>query len=242
MAWSLKGQYLQKSALAILDIIANNNWERPVYFVSPYGDGDIGIADYFQLEGFAYRLVPIKTSGRDFLSVGRIDTDILYNNLMNKFSWGRMNEPDVFIDYNNQRTAIVLKLRNTFSRLAQQLISEGKKDSALVVLDKITKLMPHEKYPYDFFMFDIAEAYYKLNQTETANKILDKYADVTLQSLRYQLSLGGKFKNYNDYDIRLNIQTLQELASLADSYGQVELKGKIENGLNQHYSKYINAK
>ncbi|HNY08586.1 MAG TPA: DUF2723 domain-containing protein [Tenuifilaceae bacterium] len=242
MAWSLKGQYLQKSALAILDIITNNNWERPIYFVSPYGDGDIGIADYLQLEGFAYRLVPIKTSGRDFLSVGRIDTDILYNNLMNKFSWGRMNEPDVFIDYNNQRTAIVLKLRNTFSRLAQQLISEGKKDSALVVLDKITKLMPHEKYPYDFFMFDIAEAYYKLNQTETANKILDKYADVTLQSLRYQLSLGDKYRDYNNYDLRLNIQTLQELASLADSYGQVELKTKIENGLNQHYSKLVNVK
>lgn len=234
MQWELKGNYLQKNALAMLEIIANNNWERPVYFVSPYGDADIGIADYLQLEGFAYRLVPIKTKADDFLSVGRIDPDSLYNKLMNRFVWGRMNQPDVYIDYNNRRTATVLKLRNTFGRLANQLIEQHKKDSALKVLDKITELMPHEKYPYDFFIFSIIEGYYKLNQVEKANRIVSRYADITSQKLQYYFSLGKRFEGINDYDIRVNLQTLQELAAITKNYKQDDISRNIENIFNQN--------
>ncbi len=227
MEWTIKGQYITKSSLAILDIIANNNWERPIYFVSPYGDGDIGIADYLQHEGFAYRLVPIKSSKSDFLSIARIDTDILYNRLMNQFRWGRMNEPDVFIDHNNQRTAMVLKLRNTFGRLANKLIKEGKKDSAAKVLDKIVDLMPQQKYQYDFFLFGIIEGYYKLNETTKANEIVQSYAGECQQKLNYYLSLDKSLRQYCSEDIGLTVQTMQELASVAEAYGQSELAASI---------------
>ncbi|HRX32182.1 MAG: DUF2723 domain-containing protein [Bacteroidales bacterium] len=233
MQWQLKGEYLTKSALAMLDIIANNNWKRPIYFVSPYGDSDIGIEDYLQLDGFTYRFIPIKSKSKDFLSVGRIDDDTLYNNLMNKFSWGRMNAPDVFIDYNNQRTAMVLKLRNTFSRLADDLIAAGKKDSAQKVLDKIVDLMPQKKYPYDIFMFSIIEGYYKLNETQKANDIVEKYINVTVQKIRYYISLGDKFVGVNDYDLQVAFQTLQQLSSVADAYGQKEVAEKANTAFNE---------
>jgi len=227
MEWTIKGQYITKSALAILDIIANNNWERPVYFVSPFGDGDIGIADYLQHEGFAYRLVPIKSNSSDYLNVSRIDSDILYDRLMNRFRWGRINEPDVFIDHNVQRTAIVLKLRNSFGRLAQKLTEEGKIDSAMQVLDKAVELLPHPKFPYDFFMFGIIENYYKLNEVQKANRLTLDYARVSEQKLRFYVSLDNKMKQYYQDDIGLTAQTLQELASMAESYGQTEISNDI---------------
>ena len=220
--WTLKGQYITKSALAILDIIANNNWERPIYFVSPYGDGDIGIADYLQHEGFAYRLVPIKSNSSDYLNVSRVDSDILYDRLMNRFRWGRINESDVFIDHNVQRTAIVLKLRNSFSRLAKKLIEENKKDSALRVLDRVTELLPHPKFPYDFLMFGIIESYYKLNEVQKANNLALDYAKVSEQKLRFYASLDDRMKQYYQDDIGLTAQTLQELSSIAETYGQNE--------------------
>lgn len=242
MEWTIKGTYIQKSAMIILDILANNNWERPVYFVSPYGDSDVGLTDYLQHDGFAYRLVPIKSSSADFLSIGRIDSDILYDKLMNQFKWGQMNDPSVFIDYNNQRTAIVLKLRNTFNRLAETLIQENKKDSALKVLDKIYELMPHEKYPYDFFMIGIAENYFKLNQTERATAIVKKYSDILTQKLRYITGLGPRYKDYFDYDFRVNLQTLNELGSLAGTYGQTQIKDNINNEMNMFIEQYSQRK
>lgn len=238
MAWTIKKGYIQKSDMIMLDIIANNNWKRPIYFVSPYGDSDIGLSDFLQLDGFAYRLVPIKTKPQDFLSVGRIDVGILYNNLMNKFHWGRMNQPDVNIDHNNQRTTSVLRLRNNFNRLAGALIAQNKKDSARTVLNKIVDLMPQKKYPYDIFTLGIAESYYKLNENEKANKIVADYLKATKENLGYLFSLSSRFDNSVDDDKMLNLQILQELGSLSDKYGQDQMKTEIEKYLQRYMELY----
>lgn len=227
--WSLKKNYIQKSDMIMLDIIANNNWKRPIYFVSPYGDSDIGLSDYYQLEGFAYRFVPIKTKSDGYLSIGRVEVNKLYNNLMNKFRWGRMDQPDVNIDHNNQRTTTVLRLRNNFNRLAEALIAENKKDSAVTVLDKICILMPQSKYPYDIFTFGTIDLYYKLNETEKANKIVKEYLKATNENLNYLFSLSSNFKSASDYEKRLNINTLQELGDMVARYGQTDLKQEIDN-------------
>ncbi len=237
--WSIKKSYIQKSDMIMLDIIANNEWKRPIYFVSPYGDSDIGLSEYYQLEGFAYRLVPIKTKSDGYLAIGRINTEILYNNLMNKFRWGRMDQPDVNIDHNNQRTTSVLRLRNNFNRLATTLIEENKKDSALAVANRIYSLMPQEKYPYDLFTFGTIEVFYKLNETEKANKMVKDFLKATNENLTYAFSLSRDLSSAIDYEKRLNIQTLQELGGLTEQYGQTELKNEIDNSL-QNYIKLYN--
>ena len=87
----IKKNNLNKSELMVLDIIATNNWERPIYFGIGMGsDNYMGLEKYFQLEGAAYRLVPIETNNKEYYSFGRIDTDILYDNVMNKFEWGNI--------------------------------------------------------------------------------------------------------------------------------------------------------
>jgi hypothetical protein len=241
MQWSIKRSYIQKSDMIMLDIIANNNWKRPIYFVSPYGDSDIGISDYLQLDGFAYRLVPIKTKPKDFLSIGRIDDELLYKNLMTNFRWGRMDKPDVNIDHNNQRTTSVLRIRNNFNRLADLLINKNKKDSALAVLNKIVELMPQRKFPYDFYMIGIAESYFKINENEKANRIIKDYTKSTIENLRYFFSLDHRFDQSVDYDKQLNLQTLQQLGSLAETYDQVELKNEIDKNLQQYMELYIQS-
>lgn len=240
--WNIKKSYIQKSDMITLDIIANNNWKRPIYFVSPYGDSDIGLSDYLQLDGFTYRLVPIKTKSKGYLSIGRIDVDILYNNLMNKFRWGRMDQPDVNIDHNNQRTATVLRLRNNFNRLAEELIAQNKKDSALAVLNKITSLMPQYKYPYDIFVIGTAELYYKINETEKGNRLVKDYLKSTNENLKYLFSLSSDLNSSVDYDKQVNLQTLQQLGSLSDTYGQVDLKNEIEKSLQQYVQIYYQGR
>jgi len=236
--WSIKKNYIQKNEMIILDILANNNWKRPIYFVTPYGDSDIGLSEYLQLDGFVYRLVPIKTKPKDFLSVGRIDPSKLYNKFMEAFRWGRMNEPDVTIDHNNQRTTTVLRLRNNFNRLALELMQQNKKDSAITVLDKIIDLMPQEKYPFDYFMIGISETYYKLNENEKANKIVKDYFQVTNENLRYLFSLSRNFDGAVDYEKQVNIQVLQELGSLVERYNQPDLKNEIDGSLKDYMGRY----
>lgn len=242
LVWTLNKTHLQKNTMMVLEILANNNWERPIYFVSPYGDGDVGLSNYYQLEGFAYRLVPIYHKPTDFLGTGRINTEILYKNLMEKFEWGRMNQPDVFIDHNIQRTAMVIRIRNLFARLAEELMSEGKREMAVNVLDKAVELLPHEKFPYDFFMIGIADNYYKLNQTEKANEIVKKYAEITVQELDYLFSLDGKFGSSTGQNKQNNLQILGQLNSMADQYGQTEIKADIETSFNRFLPLFYSKK
>ena len=164
ICWNLKNTIATRSTLAVLDILATNNWERPVYFATSMGsDGYFGLEEYFQLEGFAYRLVPIK-SGK----AGRIDSEILYENVMNKFddhtradrvnhpdapaqepypyAWGGVNDPRVYNSDDNIRTCYYIQ--NIHSRLAQQLINEHKLDSAERVLDHLQKVLPNDLICY----------------------------------------------------------------------------------------------
>ena len=94
MEWQLDKNYIDKAGLALYDMLLTNNWMRPIYFSQTVPEsGYYGLQNYFQLEGLAYRLVPIKTKNREG-RVGRIDSDILYHNMMSKFKWGNINKKD----------------------------------------------------------------------------------------------------------------------------------------------------
>jgi hypothetical protein len=238
IVWSIEKDYIQKNEMMILEILANNNWERPIYFVSTGGDSDIGLTDYLQLEGFAYKLVPIRTQPTDYLSVGRVNVDKMYDNYMNVFKWGGIDKPDVLVDHNVQRTTLVLRLRNNFNRLAEELLAQNKIDSAVNVLDRIVELLPQEKFPYDFFAIGLIESYYKANETEKANELLNNYANASLDNLRYYSSLKPQLFKLVGYDTELNLQIMQELVAVAERFGQQDIKEDLEVEFNQYLSRY----
>jgi hypothetical protein len=230
-----------KNEMMQLDILATNEWERPIYFVSGGAEGALQLEDYFQNEGYAYRFVPIRTSGRNFLTYGRIDTDLLYDNLMNKFKYGRMEEPDVYLDYYNIRTFAVIKLRNNFTRLAEELVKENKKDSAIQVLNRIMELAPNYKVPYDLFVPPIAEAYYNCQQNEKANEIIKEHLDLISEELVYYFSIKAELRDNLDYEIRVALQLSQEYVQITDRAGETELNQKAEEMFTLYYQRYLQS-
>ena len=191
-----------------------------------------------QLEGFAYKLVPIKTPNKGYLDVGRIDSEIMYNKLMNEFKWGNMNNPDIWMDHTIVRTVSVMRIRNNFNRLAQQLKSEGKRDSAIAVLDRCMELTPHFNIPYDLFTLDIIESYYELGAITKADKLTEEFANITEKELNYYFSVPEKFAASLDYEQRLSIHILQRLKDYTQRLGNKELSMKIDAALNNAFSLY----
>ncbi|MDA3952673.1 MAG: DUF2723 domain-containing protein [Bacteroidales bacterium] len=236
LRFSIKKTRIMKNELMILDLLANNNWERPVYFVSPAGNESIKLNDYLQLEGFAYRLVPIKTPSKGYLETGRIDIDIMYGKLMNDFAWGNMNNPKIWIDHTIERTTSVIKIRNSFNRLAQELNKVGKKDSAILVLDKCMEIMPSINFKYDLFTLDILETYYLAGATEKANTIVYEFAETTIKDLNYYFSMPTKYIESLDYELRLSVHYLQRLSEFSKRNGDPEVSAKIESALANAFS------
>ena len=143
--WKIKGNGFYKNQLMVLDMLAHNNWERPIYFAITVGqDNFMGLEKYFQLEGLSYRLVPYEAVSPDG-QTGEVNVDRMYDNLMNKFSWGGLNNPDVYLDETNTR--MIMNFRNNYARLAESLFVLDRKEDAIAVLDKCVREMPNTTAP-----------------------------------------------------------------------------------------------
>jgi hypothetical protein len=235
--WTITKNYLYKSELTILDLLANNKWDRPINFaITVGGDSYMNLDDYFRLDGLAYRLTPVKANNKDG-QTGWIDTDILYNNLMNKFVWGGINRKDVYLNENNLR--MTMNFRNNFARLASALIDEGKRDSAVKVLDRCMEIMPAETVPYNVFVLGVAEAYYRAGEMAKATAIMEKMKKMTEGELDYYLSLDKEYTDMVENETKRAMSIMQELQRLTKTYKQDEMSKKIEDKFKIYYEKFV---
>ena len=211
--WKINRSGVTKNYLMLLDLLATNNWERPIYFAITTGSNAyIGLQKYFQLEGLTYRLVPIKTVNKDGQD-GRVDTDVMYDNLMNKFMFGNINKPGVYLDETNVR--MTMNIRNNFYRLADALIKEGKNDSAKVVMDYSLEIIPDEKVPYNYFVMPVAEGYYKIGEMEKGNEIYNRMIEIFDEQLNYYFSFTGKRAKTYEFEKQQNLAMLQKMMQVA---------------------------
>ena len=249
MEWEISGNYLMKNDLIILNIIANNNWKRPIYFATTVGsDNYLNLEPYFQLEGLTYRIVPIFTRSNNEVVPGRVETSKMYENVMTKFKFGNMNLESVYLDENNMR--MTTNFRINFSRLAEELLNQGKRDSAVNVLDKCVFEMPDKTVPYNYFMAKIAELYYRaagvLNSSNLqqandlelnkkneliakGNAISERLLKIYGDNLNYYLSLKGtSYFKYTEQEMSQSLYILQSLTATLKQTNQTELAAKTE--------------
>ncbi len=182
--------YVLKADMMILDLLANFNWDRPIYFAITVGESNyLGLQDYFEVQGLAYRLVPYKVKSHDG-QLGEVNTEVMYDNMINKFKWGNMNKKGVYLDETNLR--MTMNLRNNFYRLATALYSEGKNDKALKCLDKTEELMPDDIVPYNYFNLLIADLYLQMGQKDKATKITQILRERTQIDVDYYATVENK--------------------------------------------------
>ena len=211
----------------VLDLLATNNWERPVYIaITVSSDNYLNLESYFQVQGLAYRIVPVKTESY-YPNTGGIDTDITFENMMYKFKWGGIENPDVYIDENVMR--MLLNYRNSFGRLAEELINEGKPDSAKMVLAKCLQLMPDEIVPYDIFTLSMIDSYFRLKDPEKALQMINILKENVYNELNYYVSLDKKYDDALSYEKRLNLHVLNELIRMSRENGMDGLREEMES-------------
>ncbi len=191
------GSWLYRSDLAFLDMLATNNWERPIYVASPRAQGKIWPVDQFvQLEGLTHRFVPYHNPNKNATSAGfnGIATDKTYDLFMNKFTWGNVNADNAHIDPDTRRT--VEQYRLYFAYLSQALIAEGKNDSAVKVLDYALELFPHHKIDFDVPVIYYVQSYLRAGETEKGLALANKLVDINEAKVRYYERFPAKHRKF----------------------------------------------
>lgn len=233
--WSVRQGGLFRNDLMLLDLVATNNWERPIYFANPSSHSKVlNVDKYCHLEGVVYRFKP--TVATEFMrKIGGVNPDRTYEVLMgDNVRWGRLNEEGVAVDRESARNAGMVK--QNYVRLAQSLLNVHKYDSVIKVLDRGIELFPSDKFPFDTYMVGWADFYYKAGATEKANNLVEQIAARYEEDLAYYSSLNDNFvDNYQD-DIQEAMYAMQRLIQVTHQNNQPELSKELEESFYEYIS------
>jgi len=179
------GSSLTKNRILMLDILANNHWEKPIYFTggAQADEEYIWLKDYLQLDGMTFKLVPIYTPNQsNFFEMGRINSDIMYKNVMN-WDWRNITDDNIYLDPETRKNSVTY--RNNMERLARILISEGQVEKAKEILDISLEKMPVNKFGHYSMLISYIDLYYLLNEPEKARTLISELNTVFQENLTY---------------------------------------------------------
>ncbi|TYQ00298.1 uncharacterized protein DUF2723 [Tenacibaculum adriaticum] len=195
-------QGLTKNRILMLDILNNFDWKRPIYFTGGANADEeyIWMKDYLQLDGMAFKLVPIKTPNKDksMFDMGRIDPEKMYANIK-KWDWKTINNGKIYLDEQTKRNAI--SMRNNLMRLSEEFLVEGDSVQAKDVLDLSLYKMPIRDFGHYSISLGYPELYYRIGDKDKARETSETLIDIFQQRLLH-------YSTYKESDVDLIIDDL----------------------------------
>jgi tetratricopeptide (TPR) repeat protein len=236
MIWEYSESDALKGDLAIMDLIASNNWKRPVYISTTVPSSQYkGLEKYFIQEGMTYRIAPVRISENEPGEYGMIDPYVMYDNMMNKFKWGNAGDPSVYLDENNRR--MFSNFRRLFGSLGKSLLQIGDTAKAVEAVTRGLEIVPSSKLPHDYFSIEPAEVLVKAGKKEEGEKIFNSIIEYANDHLEYIISVKSTDRFDLDTEIAINMQSLLDVYYMSDDLKLPALKATVEPIINNYYGK-----
>jgi hypothetical protein len=237
VTFKVNQEAITRSDLIVLDILAHNNWKRPIYFSSAIASEPLqGLSDYIVQEGLAYKLVPARIRVAQEGQPGGINTKAMYNNMTKKFLWKNLNKPNVYLDETARRLA--MNYRNAFGRLAQAFVEENQPKKAIEVLDRCMEILPEYQMPYDYFTLQMAYAYSRAGEVKKASDIWNKMIYNCKENLSYCARLPVEKSGGMENETQQNLLYLQKIAQDAKKTNQSAIEQKAGKLFEEYYSRF----
>lgn len=219
--WDVKANYIYKNDLMLLDFLATQDWDRPLYFASPSSVSKVlDIDKYCHQTGIVYKFIPVLAE--DYSpGLGGVDDVASYDILMNKCKWGNLNKPGVHVDPESYRNSIMP--RQSYLRLAKALQRKGKNTEAIAVADRCIAEFPNNKITFDYYMLPMAEVYYDAGAPDKGNNFLTTLANVYIENLNFYNSVSPEFASFYHEDSMQAYAVLARIWEYADRYNQKEM-------------------
>jgi hypothetical protein len=210
---------IYKNRLLMLDVVANNDWKRPIYFTGgAFGNDDyIWMKDYLQLDGMTYKLVPIRTpvDKANPFDMGRVDSDLMYDKVVN-WDWGNSGDLDIYYDIETRRNSITY--RGNLARLVEQLINEEQLDKAEVIADIAMEKMPVDYFGFYTLLEPYISAYYEVGAKDKAQKVYKDVVTKYQENLTYYSKLDEAQQRQVFEEIYTDIERYKSLIDVLLEY------------------------
>ena len=221
---------LYKNQLLMLDILANNDWKRPIYFTGgSYNDAEyLWMKEYLQLDGLVYKLVPIRTKipKNNPYELGKIDSELMYK-IVKGWEWGNSNDPNIYHDPETRKNSI--SFRGNLHRLSLKLLEEGEIKKSEEILDLSLDKMPVDYFGFYSLLEPYISTYYKLEKFKKGDQLFISLSNKYQQNLKYYSNLSkSKDSRFSIYTYAENIITDTE-----------RYRSLVEAALNSNNTNFI---
>jgi len=230
--WTIRSNQLYKNDLMLLDLMASNQWKRPLYFAAPSSVSHCAAIDSFcMVQGWVYKFMPVKADSADYIpGMAGVDPLTSYDIFQNKCAWGNLNDPHVYVDPESLNNTA--RPKTNIMRVARALLDMGKNKEAIEVMDTYIRYFPDSKVPYDMYMLPYAEYYYQAGATEKANKLMERLGQMYSQNLDYYYSFPANYREYFDQDIQTALGMIRRMSMVASANQQTQLAAKMDSLFN----------
>ena len=229
---SLKGKRaVYKSEMMIYEMLCRTNWERPMYVACTVGSDNYGsLGNNFVREGLADRITPFNTKESGMT----MDTERMYDNLMNKFRFGGLDNPDIYLDETVLRMCYTH--RRLFATLAMQLMREGKEEKALEVVRYAKEVIPAETVRHNYMSgsMDLARVWLMHGEKQEAEGIVTDIATNACEYLDWYATLKPRVQQSCAQDILYNVYQLSNAVEILESAESANLK-EMEEKLQAYH-------
>ena len=233
---NLRRNAVDKSQLMILDMLANFDWKRPIYLTQVYLLQDLGLMDYLQFDGYAYRLVPIFTPVQNPYEIGRIDPDYAAPLLRDTFRYGNLSDPRVYVDYFLQYNLSAARARDAFARVAKELLRQNRAEEAVELLDLGLERLPTSQIRFtDSNTYPFLEAYYAAGAmgiegaAAKGDALLREYSRTLIEYIEYYLRFEGVQGDMVSSELDDKLEQLGDLYYLANYAGRKEIIAELND-------------
>ncbi len=223
-------RYIVKDDLAILDLIASNINDRPIYFAVTCQQNKLqGLQDYMQLEGLALRILPIKSKSDAQFSIignGRVDTKTAFENITKKFAWGNFDKQKMYV--NKSYAPSVQSHRFVMLRTGIELLKEGKKKETVELMDTYFKAFPNMNFPYDYNAYYMISNYVQADAYDKGKPHVEILVKNTLENLKFHKSIGDEMQNGFEQEYAYNLRTMRDIIELVKRAGDATYAQQLE--------------
>ncbi|MDP4290350.1 MAG: DUF2723 domain-containing protein, partial [Bacteroidota bacterium] len=236
--WTIKSNALYKNDLIMLDLIATNNWKRPIYFSAPYSvSKSCNIDGYCFQEGWVYKFMPVKVDSADYVNgLGGVDGPGSYDILMNKCKWGNLNDPKVYVDPESRNN--IIRFKQNVIRTAQWMIRNHQINKAKDLLGLNEKYFPYDKFVPETYDLSYIELYYLVGEKAKAEALLNRTLNCYSHDLSYYHSYTRRGQEAFQEEIRTGLAVIQQLGLIATKYKDLNLAKNIESVLNEKMKEF----
>ena len=216
---------LYRADVMVYEMLAHADWKRPMYMSVTLGsENDASLENFCVLEGLAYRITPFNFGGR-----GVVDEKLMMHNFMERFKYGNMSQPGLYIDETVSR--MCRTHRRMFVMLADRLVRSGKKDDAAKVLARCEKELPACNIPYTDDDSQLASLWAEVGNAKEAERVAKAVLTYNLQYFNFLNSLSAStiesYRSTNYYLFASTIEALQALGT-AKSKEEKAFRNKVE--------------